>query len=879
MIKKNLFTLFLFVISLINTGTLQAQITNFQCEHLINPIGIDVLSPRFSWKMNSGEKGDKQSAYQIQVGIDSIALANGKDSGVVWDSGKKKSDQMLVRYNGEKLHDFTRYYWTVACWDKKGKKIKSPVISSFETAGIYPYSWPCHWISDGNSMDYKPAPYFRKTVQVNKNIQSARAYVAAAGLYELYINGEKVDNRLLDPMYTRFDRRNLYATLDITGYLNEGENTIGVLLGNGWYNHQSTAVWDFHKAPWRDRPKFMAEIKVMYANGSTDSFITDEKWKTTDSPVIFNSIYTAEHYDARKEIQGWNTNKTDISGWKNAVICQAPSSNIRSQQLHPIRVTDTFQPAKIDYRSDSCVIYHFPKNIAGITKVEIQGTEGTILRIKHGERLKDDGSLEMTNIDYHYRPTDDSDPFQTDILILSGKKDIFSPKFNYKGFQYVEIKSSQPINWNDLKLTALELHSDIPAVGDIHSSNPIINKIWAATNNSYLSNLFGYPTDCPQREKNGWTGDAHIAIETGLYNFDGITVYEKWLADFRDEQKDDGTLPNIVPTSGWGYNWANGPDWTSAVAIIPWEIYRFYGDTTLLSQMYGNIKRYVDLITSKSPEYTTDWGLGDWVPVKTKSNKELTSSLYYYTDVLILAKAARLFGKTPDATYYFDLSEKIKQAINRKFLNKETGIYSLGSQTELAAPLFWGIVPEELKAKVADNLYKKVEATGFHLDVGLLGSKVLLDALTQNGYAEAAYKIASQETYPSWGWWMVNGMTTLSENWRLDVLRDASLNHIMFGEIGAWLYKGLGGIYPDENYPGFKQIILKPNFVEGLEHFKAQHESPYGNIISYWERKGNNIQYEVTIPANCTAILYLPENVKTKNKIVKLESGHHKMRW
>ena len=307
----------------------------------------------------------------------------------------------------------------------------------------------------------------------------------------------------------------------------------------------------------------------------------------------------------------------------------------------------------------------------------------------------------MANIDYHYRPTDDSDPFQTDIVILSGKQDRFMPKFNYKGFQFVEVSSSAPIQLSDENLIAVEMHSDVPAIGYWSSSSDLLNKIWKATNSSYLANLFGYPTDCPQREKNGWTGDAHIAIETGLYNFDGISIYEKWMNDFCDEQKDNGILPCIIPTSVWGYDWANGVDWTSAVAIIPWEIYRFYGDTTLLRRMYGPIKKYVSYIESISTNHLTDWGLGDWVPVRSKSNITLTSSIYYYTDVCILAKAARLFGYAEDASYYNTLAQKIKEAINTSFLNKETGIYAEGTQTELAMPLYWGIVPEEDKKKVA----------------------------------------------------------------------------------------------------------------------------------------------------------------------------------
>ena len=385
--------------------------------------------------------------------------------------------------------------------------------------------------------------------------------------------------------------------------------------------------------------------------------------------------------------------------------------------------------------------------MAGVTQLTATGQEGTTLRLKHVERLDKNGRADMSNIDVHYRPTDDSDPFQTDIFILSGRKnETFMPRFNYKGFQYVEVTSDKPLELTKESLIAWFMHSDVPPVGNIHSSNPTLNKIWAAANASYLSNLFGFPTDCPQREKNGWTGDAHIAIETGLYNYEGITVYEKWLDDHRDEQQPNGVLPAIIPTSGWGYHWANGPDWTSTIAIIPWNIYLFYGDSRILEQNYDNIKRYVDYIDLNYPSGLTDWGLGDWVPVKSVTPKEFTSSLYYYVDAVILSKAAGILGNTSDEKKYAQLAERIKSALNDKYLNRETGVYGTGLQTELSAALHWQIVPEELKNKVAANLALRVETDNKHIDVGLLGTKTILNALSENGYPDLAYEVASQET-------------------------------------------------------------------------------------------------------------------------------------
>jgi alpha-L-rhamnosidase len=838
-------------------GQTAGKPVDLKCEHLINPLGLDAAQPRLSWRLDDNRRGAAQTAYQLLVGTDSLAVSQGQAS--EWMSGKVTSGQQLVTYAGKAMRPFTKYFWRVEVWDKDGAKLVASNVASFETGMMNKKNWQGSWISDTRDVDLKPAPYFRKGFEMSKKIKSARAYIAVAGLYELYINGQKVGNHRLDPMYTRFDRRTLYVTHDVTNLLKSGKNAIGVLLGNGWYNHQSTAVWYFHEAPWRGRPTFCLDLRVTYDDGSVETITSGKDWKTALSPIVFNSIYTAEHYDARQEQPGWNTANFDDSKWKNVIYRATPAETIVAQALHPVRNVERMPTKTFKKLDDTTYVFDLERNISGVSQISVKGPAGTILRLKHGERLYQDGRVDQSNIDVHYRPTGTGDPFQTDLFTLSGKgEETFMPLFNYKGFQYVEVTSNKPVELTAASLTGYFMHSDVPPIGQVKSSNPTIDKIWWATNNAYLSNLFGYPTDCPQREKNGWTGDGHIAIETGLYNFDGITVYEKWLADHRDEQQPNGVLPAIIPTSGWGYEWANGPDWTSTIAIIPWNVYLFYGDSKLLADCYDNIKRYVDHIAEQSPSGLTEWGLGDWVPVKSKSPVELTSSTYYYTDVSILAKAAKLLGKEADANYYTALAGKIKSAINAKYLNQQTGMYGSGLQTELSVPLYWGLVPEELKSKVAANLAKRVETDNFHLDVGLLGTKAILNALSENGHADVAYKIASQETFPSWGWWIVNGATTLYENWPIDAKSDISMNHIMFGEIGAWLYKGIGGVMPDPQQPGFKNVLLKPQFVQGLTHFEATHEGPYGTIRSAWKRVGKGVAYTVVIPPNSTATVTLP---------------------
>ncbi len=830
------------------------QPSNLACEYLVNPIGTDATTPRLHWQMTDIRQGASQTAYQIFVGTDSVKVAQGFAE--MWDSQKTSGTEMLVSYAGKTLQPFTKYFWTVKIWDKDKNETSLAEIASFETGMMQMSNWKGSWISDSEDINLKPAPYFRKQFKGSGKVKTARVYIAAAGLYELYINGNRVGDHQLDPMYTRFDRRTLYVTYDVTSLLASDQNTIGVLLGNGWYNHQSTAVWNFDKAPWRARPKFCLNMRLTYEDGKEEVVSSDENWKTSLSPIILNSIYTAEHQDARLEQKGWDTADFDDSKWGTAIRVEAPSKNIVAQVLHPIRNVEEIVPVSVQKVNNQKSIFDLGRNISGVSRIQVKGDKGTTIRLKHGEFLDKDGNVDQSNIDIHYRPTDDQDPFQTDIYILNGEGlETFAPHFNYKGFQYVEVTSDRPVEIESL--TGIFMHSDVPAVGEISSSNTTLNKIWKATNNSYLSNLFGYPTDCPQREKNGWTGDAHIASETGLYNFDGITIYEKWLADHRDEQQPDGVLPSIIPTGGWGYEWGNGPDWTSTIAIIPWNIYLFYGDSKLLTDCYPNIKLYVDHITSISPDGLTEWGLGDWVPVKSKTPKEFTSSIYYFVDATILAKAAKIMKNEADYKTYSDLAAKIANAINAKYLNQETGIYGSGFQTELSAPLFWGVVPENMKAKVAESLANRVIADDKHIDVGLLGSKTILNALSENGYADLAYEVAAQETFPSWGYWITQGATTLFENWQIEGQSDLSRNHIMFGEIGAWYYKALGGIKPDQEKPGFSNVLLEPHFVKGLDSFSASHDGPFGKIESSWKRTGSTVVYNLVIPANSTASLKL----------------------
>jgi alpha-L-rhamnosidase len=576
------------------------DITNLRCEYMVNPLGIDNEHPRLSWILHSDSYGITQKSCQVFVGIDSVEVSQGK--GKIWESKKIKSGAIPISYNGQKLKSFTRYYWCLRIQDQSGKWSNLSPVAFFETGMMEKENWKGSWITDITDDNIKPAPYFRKVFETKKKVKSARAYIAVAGLYEFYLNGIRIGDHRLDPAFTRFDRRLLYVTYDVTDEMQEGGNVIGVLLGNGWFNYQSG--FRFHNSPWRARSKFCMDLRITYEDGSEDLIKTGKDWKTHLSPVIFNSIYTGEHYDARLEIAGWNVVGFDDSAWSTVKLVGAPAQKIEAQILHPIRWVEKIPVKEMTRINNRTYLFDFGMNFSGVCQITVSGNTGTTIRLKHAEMLDKYGRADCSNIDVFNKSMDGRDPFQTDIFILSGNgEESFVPRFNYKGFRYVEVTADKPIRLSKENLSAWFMHSDVPVAGKLHSSNPTLNKIWEATNASYLSNLFGLPTDCPHREKCGWTNDAHIACETGLYNYDGITIYEKWLADHLVEQQANGVLPAFIPCAdGEGYNWnnSNGVDITSSIAIIPWNIYLFYGDSRLLESCYESIKHYINHINDIS---------------------------------------------------------------------------------------------------------------------------------------------------------------------------------------------------------------------------------------------------------------------------------------
>ena len=694
-----------------------------------------------------------------------------------------------------------------------------------------------------------PAPMFRKTFEVNKPVRRATAYVTGLGYYELRLNGKKVGDRVLDPAFTDYSKRVLYATYDVTESLTQGKNALGILLGNGWYNMHARAVWDFDHAPWRNWPTTRMNLRVEYEDGSVETIATDDSWKAAFGPLLRDSIRSGEVYDAQLEQPGWATPGFDAADWKPVEVVDGPGGALHSEMIRPMRVTEVLHPKKISQPKPGVWVFDIGQNMAGWARLKVSGKAGTRVQIRYAERVNDDGTINVDSIAAHMRGT----PFQTDVYILKGDGvETWRPRFVYHGFQYVEV-TGLPSEPTAETIQAEVVHTDFPTAGSFTCSNELFNKIQTMTLWSYWSNFHGYPTDCPHREKNGWTGDAHLAAEQAMYNFENAPGYLKWLWDLQDIQKENGELPGIVPTSGWGFSWGNGPAWDSAFILIPWYLYVYRDDQRAMEEHYTAMKRYVDYVESRSPGRLADFGLGDWVPAKTETPRVVTSTGYFYVDCVLLSRFAELLGRKEDAKHYAALAKDVYDAFNKKFY-KGKGVYANDSQTALSCAIYQGLVPPSEKAAVIARLGEAVTRADDHLDTGILGAKYLFHALSDNGLHDRAFRIATQTTRPSYGRWIEQGATTLWEDWD----EGSSRNHIMFGDISAWFYQTLAGLNADPKQPAFKHIILRPEPVGDVTWVKAAHESQYGPVESAWRLEDGEFVWKIRIPVNTCAAIHVP---------------------
>ena len=869
----------LFLLAAVIPLTGMATATNIErirCEYLKNPLGIDVATPRFTWEISADHNG-KQTACRLNVATSPQLLKCGKAD--IWKSGRVNTDISRMVYQGPALQAHTRYYWQVEVWSN-GRKLTSEV-ASFETAKLSITDWhDAKWISDTFDKEFRKAPLLRKSISLEeKNIKNARLYVSGVGYYEFFINGAHVSDRKLEPGYTHFDKRVLYSTYDVTSMLQHGENVLAAELGNGWLNIQSLSVWEFEKARWRMRPRMIAELRITYNDGTVQTIPTDRTWKTNSGACSFNNLYSGEVYDARLVHKGWTTPGFDDKKWMPAIEVEAPAKILTSQQMPPIRVVREVKPVSMRKIDDYTYMYDMGENMTGVCRIQVQGPTGTCVTLAHGELIHDDGTLNQGNIEIYFKREKNGlpqhvDPFeriQTDTYFLSGNgMETYEPRFTYHGFRYVEVTSTRPLTLTQESLTGLCMHTDVESVGNFACSNEILNKLVEASCNSYLGNLFSIPTDCPQREKNGWTADGYVGMDYGLLFYDGITVYEKWMNDFIDNQRERGDLSGIIPSSGWGYADWIGPVWDAALFIIPNNLYKYYGDTRAIEKMWDTCVRYLQYLETREKDGKLTYGIGDWVFYKAKTDTHFTSTAFYWLDNVLMAKFADLTGH--DGTKYRAKADNLKELINNEWFDAEKKMYANGTQAAQSVGLALGLVPEEHAQAVADNLVRMIRDNGHQLDFGMLGSKFVPAMLVKYGYADDAYKMIIRPEPPSWANWIHRGLTTLPETWVLDKdFKDASLNHAFLGDISAWMMNSLAGINPNPKKPGFAGIIIRPQFIKGISWAKGEYRSVRGLIRSEWKREGNQIELNIIIPANTEAELQL------RDKSVALKTGKNQL--
>nr|MBI1229354.1 Bacterial alpha-L-rhamnosidase [Cytophagales bacterium] len=835
------------------------SIQNLKTNHIDRPLGLEE-KPRFSWQV-SGSTPFKQAAYQLKVASSYEKIRSGEAD--LWDSGRIPSGQSThLAYEGTPLASSERAYWTVQVWSESGETATSEA-SWWETGLLEAADWKGQWISHVPPADsvppVLPAPHFRTSFTLDQPVHSARLYISGIGYHEVYINGEKVGDHVLDPALTRYDKRVNYTVHDVTDMLQPTENALGVVLGNGWYNQHTREAWDFDQAPWRESPSLRCQLLVSDKEGNEQIIASDDSWTFTDGPIVFNSIHNGETYDARKELGDWTLFSYDDADWKPALVVPGPTGTMAAQVMPPIRVVAELDPVSTWSVNDTVQMVDLGQNITGWAKIKVSGPPGSQVTLRYGERIYPDSTLDVKELS-RFIWTGDT---QTDRYILQGEGiEEWHPVFTYHGFQYIEVRISNP-DVEVVQLVGQVVHTDLQERGYFRSSNEMLNKVQENLKWSFLGNYHGYPTDCPHREKMGWTGDALLVAETGQFNFDMTRAYLKWLDDYVDEQQESGDLPGIIPSSGWGYTYGKGennergygPQWEGAFMEIPWQLYRFTGDTSIIRKYYPYMKKYVDYLHVHSDKLLLNFGIDDHKQLENLTDGPFLASAFFHYFTGMLSEMAGIIGLEQDKESYRQLAQAISEAFNARYFDAATHRYAHGGQTPQAVALFAGVVAEEHKAGVLAALLQAIAAKDGHIDAGVVGTKALITVLMEYGHTDVLYAMANKRSFPGWGYWIDElGANTLFQNWD----GSQSRNHIMFGSIGDFFYKGLGGIQVAEEAPGFAQVVIRPSFANDLDWVATGHEGPYGWIRSHWKKEAERILLELEVPANSQAELRLP---------------------
>ncbi|MCS7112010.1 MAG: family 78 glycoside hydrolase catalytic domain [Ignisphaera sp.] len=873
-------TLDLFGVLNVRHGEL-LRVADTRVEFSVNPLGIDEPRPRFSWTPIHSERGQLQKAYRIIVSSSYENALNGV--GDVWDSGVVESDSNIVEYSGAPLKSFTRYFWRVKWWDYFGRESSWSDVAWFETAVLDPGEWKGVWIGGGQLL--------RKEFYVDGDVAEARVYIAGLGYYELRINGMKIGDKALDPLWSEYNKRIYYSVYEATDAVKKGANAVAVMLGRGRYSQRFER--GFLRVKYYDEPKLIFILRVKLTNGRTIELYSDETWRCVDKgPIMSDDIYNGFRYDARLEPLGWDKPGFDDSSWRQCSRVDLPKGVLVSSTTIPTtKIMAVIKPREVYSPNPNVYVFDFGQNITGWVRLRARGSSGAVVNIRYSEVINSDGTLNTKNL---------GAAEATDAFILRGNGvEVLEPKFTYHGFRYAEVSGSiAPPSLDDIE--AVVVHAELEPRGSFVCSNKLLNDIHRLVLWSLKGNLTnGVQTDCPQRaERMGWLGDAWLSSDAAVLNFNMVRYYEKIVSDIIDSQREDGSIPDVVPPY-WELYPAD-PAWGTAFIYIPWVLYLYYGDRRVLERVFEYAKKWWDYLYSRTKDGILYFGkYGDWVPPGRVKNtqdcpSEIISTWILYRDAKLLMRMAKVLGRVDDILYFESRVREIGEAFNRVFLHerdvlgrKVLGYYSIytsaggtevylgspefgGSQTCLALPLAEDLVPKEKVGDILGALVHSIEVDwDSHFNVGILGMKYVPEVLARYGYTELAYRALTQETYPGFGYMIREGATTLWERWeRLAGSGMNSHNHHMFGSIDAWLYRRVAGIEVVE--PGFKRFAVKPPVVGGLTHASAYLYTVRGLVAVHWSRSERMFKLDVAVPVGSTAEVHLP---KMGKDIEVLEGG------
>jgi alpha-L-rhamnosidase len=856
------------------------SVTDPRCEYRRDPLGIDAVPPRLSWSLTSRERGERQTAYQILVASTRENLIRNRAD--LWDSGQVKTmDAIPVVYAGKPLVSGQRTWWKVRVWDRDGRASRWSAPAFWEMGLLTPADWGgAVWINDGKSNPeatadfYKddPAPLFRKSFPCEKPVVQARLYFCGLGYGEPYLNDARIGDHILDPGWTTVEKRVLYSVYDVTAQVRRGENCLGAILGNGFYNPLPLPMWgglNIRKHLSVGRPRLIARLEITHPDNTKTIVVTDDTWQVADGPILRNSVYLGEVYDARREVPGWGTPGNPPGTWRRVGRATETIGPLKAQAHPPIRVTGTLKPKRITPLRPGVFIVDFGQNFAGVVRLRVRGAAaGQTITLRSGELLYPDGSLNpMTAVagqikdkrrDYGGAPIP---AVQTDTYICKGgDREEWTPRFTFHGFRYIEVTGWPGTPGQD-DLTGLRLSADLETIGTFSCSDPFLNRLYDVCDWTFRSNIFSVQSDCPHREKFGYGGDIVPSADAFCLRYDMAGFYAKIADDFADAARANGGTTETAPFVGIadaGPGGGAGPmGWMVALPVLLDTLHRYVGDRASIEQHYDAVVRLVDFVDAKSEGHIIPFCLGDHESLDPKPVAILATAFHYH-QARLAAKFARILNKGADAARFDRMAEAIRAAFLTRFLKRGAGIFDSGSQACQATAFAFDLVPPEERNAALRRLIDSVERDHKgHIATGIFGTRFLLDSLSRLGEEERAHALATVRGFPGWHHMLDGGATTLWETWKFSD-NTFSHNHPMFGSVAAWMMESVAGLRPAPDAVGFDKVEIRPGAVRDLTWAKARYRSVRGPISVSWRKDSGAFRLDAELPVGVSGQVWLP---------------------